>query len=351
MGHPFGELASRAPGHQTVELLEGFVVGLENRLVEVAAESVLGGHPARYLPIVFCGHTGLGKSHIALGLAAAWRASFPGRPAVCTTAVDFARQLADAIETKTLDGFGTRYRKAALLVMEDLDHLSEKPAAQEELAYTLDALADSRSFAVLTARAAPGQLASLLPRLRSRLAAGLTVPLAPPGPAARRVIVQRLAEAQGVALPESAAQALADEMAATVPALRGALLQFKLKAELDGRPLELATVVDYLSERARRKVPTIEQIAKATARHFSLKRSDLRSSSRARSVVAARGVAMHLARMLTTDSLEQIGRYFGGRDHTTVSHNCRKMEELLEREPIVRQAVFQLHQKLQTPEA
>lgn len=330
-------------------MLCGFVVGPENRLVEVAVESVLDGQPARYAPIVFCGPSGVGKSHLALGLAAAWKASFPRRPVVCTTAVDFARQLADAVETKTGDDFGTRYRQASLLVMEDLDHLAEKPAAQQELLHTLDALLDGGRRAVLTCRTAPGQQTSLSPRLRGRLAAGLTVPLAPPGPAARRTILEHLANARDIDLPKSAAQALAEGMPTAVPELRGAVLRLQMTAELAGRPIDVAMVNEHLAQRARLRAPTIDEIARATARHFSLKQSELRSSSRARAVVAARGVAMFLARTLTPCSLEQIGRYFGGRDHTTVSYGCRKTEELLESELAVRQAVLELREKLQNP--
>lgn len=327
-------------------MLSGFVVGPENRLVEVAIESVLDGRPSRYAPIVFLGPRGVGKSHLALGLAAAWKASFPRRPVVSTTAVDFARQLADAVETKTGDDFGTRYRQASLLVMEDLDHLAEKPAAQQELLHTLDALLDGGSRAVFTARTSPNQQMALSPRLRGRLAGGLTVPLSPPGPAARRTIVERLAGAANIELPEAAGRALADGMPAVVSDLRGALLRLQMAAELAGRPIDVAMVNEHLAQRAHQRAPTIDEIARAAARHFSLKRSQLRSSSRARAVVAARGVAMYLARTLTPCSLQEIGRYFGGRDHTTVSHGCRKTEELLESELAVRQAVFALREKL-----
>jgi chromosomal replication initiator protein len=349
MGHPSGGPANASSSSPATDLLRGFFVGPENRLIEVAVESVLDGRAARYSPIVFYGPSGVGKSHLAIGLATAWKASFPRRPVIFTTAIDFARQLADAMETKTVDDFGARYRQASLLVLEDVHHLRDKPAAEEELIHTLDALLDSGGKVVVTSRTAPHVLADFPPRLRSRLTAGLTVPVVAPGPAVRRTVLDRLAQAQGMDLAETVVRALAEQAVATVPELRGILAQLRMTAELEHRPVDLPMVNEQLAEQTRRKAPTIDQIAKAAARHFSLKLSDLRSSSRARAVVVARGVAMYLARTLTPSSLEQIGRYFGGRDHTTVSHGCRRTEKILQSEPAVRQAVLELRERLHDP--
>ena len=150
-------------------------------------------------------------------------------------------------------------------------------------------------------------------------------------------------------LPDPVARLLAERLAATVPELRGALSRLQMSAELDGGVIDQRRVGEYLAERAASRAPTLEQIAAAAARHFSLKVSQLRSASRARAVVAARSVAMYLARSLTANSLEQIGRYFGGRDHTTVSHGCRKIQESFQSEPAVRQAVLLLREKLERP--
>ena len=341
-----GGQPSLRPGSGKAEVVAGFVSGPENRLVEAAVASLLLGRRAHYAPVVFHGPSGVGKSHLALGLVVAWKASCPRQPFVYTTAVDFARELADAVETKTSDEFGTRYRQAALLVIEDIDHLAEKSVAQEELIYTLDAVRDAGHQAVLTARKTPSRQTALVPRLRSRLAAGLTVPVAAPGLAARRVVVNRMAGAMGLDLPETVAGALAERVAATVPVLRGVLTKLKLQAELHARAVDLAMLEEQLAERARRQTPTIEQIARATSRHFSLKLSELQSASRARAVVVARDVAMYLARSLTQQSLEKIGRYFGGRDHTTVSHGCRKMETTLKTDSVLRAVVCELRERL-----
>lgn len=319
-----------------------FVVGPENRLVETVVRSVLEDSKRKYRPLVVYGPTGTGKSHLARGLAAQWKNRFPSRTVVSTSAVDFSRELADAIETQDMQDFRARYRKARLLVFEDLGRLAGKRAAQEELIYTLDALLTAGRQVVLTAAAA--RLPELMPALQSRLIAGLTVPLVPPAPETRLVILQRLAKLREIELSEPVARVLAQGLSTTVPELLGALIQLETQARLQGIAIDAQAARIYLVRRNGLRQPGLRDLAAATARYFSLKLSELRSPSRRRAVVTARGVAMYLARQLSGKSLEQIGRYFGGRDHTTVMHGCRKTAELLKTDPTVTRAIQQLQE-------
>ncbi|NQT40994.1 MAG: ATP-binding protein [Planctomycetes bacterium] len=328
--------------------LETFVAGPENRLAYVAVRSVLDDSEDAYSPLVFYGPPGTGKSHLALGLATAWKARFRKRPAVCVTATDFARELADAIQTKTADDFGVRYRGLSLLVFEDLGHLAGKGAAQQELIFTLDALADIGGRVMLTASSPPSEVAGMMPGLRSRLAAGLAVPLVRPGREARLTILRRIAQSRGVALPDSVVELLADALRVTVPELVGALIELEFSAGMDHRAIDVPGVRRYLAKRNGAKGLSIHEIALSTARHFSLKLADLRSPSRRRAVVTARGVAIYLARNLTNQSLEEIGEYFAGRDHTTVSYGYRKTEERLETESEVRDAVLAIRKRFES---
>ena len=325
-----------------------FLAGPENRLVEVAVRSVMEEPETCYNPLVLYGPSGTGKSHIAQGLAAAWKAGKRRDRVVCATAVDFARELAEAIESQAVEEFRAKYRRANLLVLEDLGQLatrkSGKLSAQEEFVHTLDVLAADRRWVVVTASASPAELSELLPALQSRLAAGLTIPLALPGPAARRAILQQLAANKNVELPEPVARVLAEGLGGTAPELAGALMQL---AGLDGDPIDLDGAKQYLAARSRkRRQPSIHEIALATARHFSLRITELRSSVRRRALVSARGVAMYLARRFAGMSLQEIGGYFGGRDHSTVMHSFRKIEELSERDPTIHKAVERLHKEL-----
>ena len=167
-------------GQNARTALGQFVAGPENYLVEPAIENVLHRGVAAYNPLVLHGQSGTGKSHLARGLAAAWRKRFPEQAVVYTTAVDFARELADAIETQAVVDLRRRYRSAGLLVFEEAGRLADKPAAQAELIHTLDAILRKGGQVVVTASAPPTELRGLLPALQGRLSAGLAVPLSAP---------------------------------------------------------------------------------------------------------------------------------------------------------------------------
>ena len=327
-----------------------FLAGPENRLIEVAVRSVIDEPDASFNPLVLYGPSGSGKSHVAQGLAAVWKARNRRHRVVVTTAVDFARELAEAIESQAVEEFRAKYRTANLLVFEDLGQLATRKAgklsAQEEFIHTLDALLAGEQWAVVTASAAPAELPGLLPALQSRLAAGLTIPLALPGPAARRAILRQLAARRQVELPEPVAQLLAEGLTGPVPELAGALTTLAMADSCDADPIDLQSARRYLAQRTRRQQPNLHEIALATARHFSLRLSDLRSPVRRRALVIARGVAGYLARHFAGENLQEIGRYFGGRDHTTVMHSCRKIEEMCESDPTIHEAIELLHKEL-----
>ncbi len=327
-----------------------FLAGPENRLIEVAVRSITGQPDTSYNPLLLYGPSGSGKSHIAQGLATVWKARNRRHRVVLTTAVDFARELAEAIESQAVEEFRVKHRTANLLVVEDLGLLATgkagKLSTQEEFIHTLDAMSVTDGWVVVTASAAPAELPGLLPALQSRLAAGLTIPLAPPGPAARLAVLQQLAVLRKVELPEPVAKVLADGLTGTVPELAGALIHLAMGDPLGGEPIDLPSVRRYLAQRNRQQQPSLHKIALVTARHFSLRLADLRSPVRRRALVTARGVAVYLARHFTGASLQEIGRYFGGRDHTTIMHSCHKMEEICESDPTIHAAIEKLRKEL-----
>jgi chromosomal replication initiator protein len=328
-----------------------FLAGPENRLVDVAVRSVLEEPETGYNPLVLYGPSGTGKSHIARGLAAVWKARHHRDRVVCVTAVEFAQELAEAIESQAVEEFRTTYRTADLLVMEDLGQLaarkSEKLSAQEEFVHTLDALLTEGRWVVVTASAAPAELPGLLPALQSRLAAGLSIPLAPPGSKARRALLRQFAASKEIELPEPVVKVLAEGLGGTAPELAGALMQLASPDCFGDDPIDMESAREFLSQRnGKQHQPTMHKIALATARHFSLRLTDLRSSTRRRSLVSARGVAVYLARHFAGMSFQEIGCYFGGRDHSTVMHSCHKTEELSESDPTIHKAIKRLHKEL-----
>jgi chromosomal replication initiator protein len=343
-GQPLtGDLLPR-DGHRGPTTLE-FFAGPENSLIEPAVAGVLGRQPTPYNPLVLYGPSGTGKSHLARGLAATWKLNFPQSRVAYTTAVDFAREMADAFDTHAVEDFRAHYRGVSLAVFEDVGELVAKPAVQEELMRTLDAVIQRGGQVVVTASSAPQEIADFPPALQSRLSAGLCVPLVLPGPDTRLAILQRWSNLCEVAMADSILKLLAEGLAGTVPELLGAMLQLEVPAREEGRPIDAHQVRDFLSQRDSALRPKLRDIAALTARHFTLRLRDLRGPSRRRPVVTARDVAIYLCRQLTRVSLSRIGEYFGGRDHTTVLHACRKTEELLQTDPAIRQAIDRLRGK------
>jgi chromosomal replication initiator protein len=329
--------------------LSEFIVGSENRLVESAVQAILAGPPEVFNPLYVYGVPGAGKSHLLRGLAAAWKGLQRGT-ALYVAADDFARQLGDAQDTNGLGEFRQKYRGASLLAIDDVGRLAGKLTAQEELAATLDAALPLGNRVLVSGATSALQLPGFSPRLIGRLISGLSLPLVLPAAATRLVLLREFAAQRGLNFPEGALRLLAQRLEGSAWELAGAVLQLDTAARLDGQTLTVEQTQRYLQQRDMPRLPGVKEIAAATARHFALRLAELRSPCRRQAVVRARGVAMYLARHLTPESLEQIGRFFGGRDHTTVLHGCRKTEDLLKSEPAIHQAVLQLRQQLQTRE-
>jgi chromosomal replication initiator protein len=335
-----------------------FFFGPENRAVQFVLETLLddehvdlepneqGPSGRRFSPLVLIGPSGVGKTHLARVFAEAWATRRGAEEVVVASCSDFAAQLADAIRRDAVFEFRRRHRTARLLVLDGLGHLKTKRAAQQELLSILDALADLGSVVVVTSTEAPVAMRALLPSLASRLSGGLVLPVAPPGEEARLRILLRLAQDGNIALPIEAARALAGALSGTAPELRAALLELHLKRQTAGVPLDARLVRDHWTSRGGVAPTSIDRIAALTARSFSLRPAQLRGASRKRSIALARGIAMYLARKMTGGSLEQIGRYFGGRDHTTVLYNCRKIEKSLEGDVATRTEVDRLRRLL-----
>ena len=340
---PIREGTISAAERDVVVSLGNFIVGPENRMVETAVSSVVAGAPNGYNPLVIHGPSGTGKSHVVASLAATCRTARQRQRVVQTSAADFARELAEAVDTQAIDEFRSRHRGADLLIVEDLDRLiarrSEKLNTQEELNNTLDVMLAERRWLVFTTSAPPTDIQGILPRLQSRLTGGLCIPLSPPGPEARFAILRQFAESRDIALPNPAARALADRIDGAAPMLAKAVCELDVVARQTGRKIDIEVVNKYLNRRNKENRLELHDIARATALHFRVKMSDMRGPKRRRALVIARGVAMYCARQLIKTSYDEIGRYFGGRDHTTVLHACRKTEKAVGVEPMIREAL------------
>jgi chromosomal replication initiator protein len=313
-----------------------FIAGPENGLAAVAFQTLLEEEQTRYNPLVIYGPSGTGKTHLARGLVAHFATS---RRANYIASADFANELTDAINANATPQFRARYRDVELLVLDDLTQLATRKIAQQELIRTLDAVIEGGGQIVVTSRSPTEKIPGLPAALRSRLSAGLALPLLPPGAEVRLELLNRFAALRRVELPKPAAKALADGLSVSAPELLGALIELQIEAKVTGQPIDLSAVRRFLAGRQLRLRPSVRTIAASSAKYFGLKMRELTSPSRRRAVVQARSIAVFLARQLTAKSLEQLGVFFGGRDHTTVLHSVRSIEARLRNDPTTRRAV------------
>lgn len=346
LGLTFGN--SQTAGQQQIGVaafLPEFIADPENALLAaVVNPSEILTH--QFSPLVFTGPAGVGKTFLTLGLVSRWSLENPDTEVVTCTGADFARGLSEAIDTDSIDDFRTRFRKSDILVLDDITELFQKEAAQAELARTIDHLHAEERMVIVTSRVPPRRLNRFSPHLISRLSQGLVLPLKPPGPAARREIVMRLAECHATQLSDDAATLLVRRGPASVVALNGLFLKIRTAQNGKSKPLDSNFIRSLLDESFAKSTPSISLVTKLVAKRFHLKVADLRSSSRRQQIVRARGAAMFLARTHTGLSLERVGEYFGKRDHTTVLHACRQTEERLTSEPELRDALADITNQL-----
>jgi len=265
---------------------------------------------------------------------------------VLSTWHDFNQSFAAAVCSDKLVEFRANHRTVQLLVIEDFFAPRLESAVEREFLHTLDALQTTAAVTVVTSRFSLGQMAHLSPSLKSRLSGGLALSLVPPGRVSRQEILRQLAAARGWTLDEQSCTILANGLTGTVPQIATALLNLEpmLRA---ASPHQQPEITRRFTRRFTQHGPTHQrastrQILNTTAKHFSLKPSDLKSSSRKRTVVLARGVAIFLARKTTAASFQQIGRYLSGRDHSTVLYNYHKIERLLTTDAALRATVAQI---------
>jgi chromosomal replication initiator protein len=284
----------------------------------------------------------VGKSHLTQGLAHRWRQAHQQSKVLAVTGADFARDYALAVQSDTVADHRARIAQASLFLLDGMEELAKKPGAQQELIHTLDAALVEGVQVIVASREPLSPGGPFLPGLASRLSRGLVVPLSPPGLAARRAILKKLLAGLSCSVSADGVELLAAELPGTATELRHALLQLCAATAREGSSVDTSAVRQYLDERAAQRRATVPKIAATVARRFRIKAADLQGKTRRREVVQARGVAMLLARRLTGASYQTVGRHFGGRDHSTVMHACRRIAQQLKSDPALQQTVEEL---------
>ena len=322
-----------------------FFAGEENRLLLAVLEYWLT-QPESYNPLLLVGQTGVGKTLFAELLTNMWRVEHRDSQVVCLPGSDFARAYAEAVQADATDDFRARFERADLLVIDNLEQLAEKPAAQQELCLIVDELLSRGARLIAIAQVRAGAERMLIPTLASRLSSGLVLPVNAPDMAARREILLTSARKHEITFTEEALELLADKLACAPPALTHAVAQLAAEAEPKKGPIEAAVVIEFVARELALRCPSLAKITIAVSRRFSLKSAELRGPGRRRVLVQARGLAMLLARQLANVSYQKIGEHFGNRDHSTVMHACRQTEALLLVDTTTRHAFEELRGKL-----
>jgi len=331
-------------------MFDQFVVGKPNEFAYAAARRVAeASKRPPFNPLFLYGGVGLGKTHLMHSIAWHIRTSDPKRSVMYLSAEKFMYRFIRALREQTTVDFKEQFRSVDVLMIDDVQFIAGKDATQEEFFHTFNALVDEGRQIVISADKSPSDLTGMEERLVSRLNCGLVADIHATTYELRLGILQSKGQQLGVEVPSKVLEFLAHKITANVRELEGALNRVVAHSQLVGRDISLEATQDVLHDllRANDRRVTIEEIQKQVASHFNIRTSDMHSARRARSVARPRQVAMYLAKQLTTRSLPEIGRKFGGRDHTTVMHAVKKVDELREHDSTFAEDVELLRRMLE----
>ena len=313
-----------------------FVVGKPNELAHAAARRVAEGGPVTFNPLFLYGGVGLGKTHLMHAIAHELQARRPDLRVLYLSAEQFMYRFVQALRERQVMDFKELFRSVDVLMVDDVQFIAGKDSTQEEFFHTFNALVDQNRQIVISADRAPGEIKGLEERIASRLQCGLIVDLHPTDYELRLGILQQKAEFYrgqypGLKIAPGVLEFLAHRITSNVRVLEGALTRLFAFASLVGREITLDLAQDCLADilRASDRKVTIEEIQRKVAEHYNIRLSDMIGPKRLRAVARPRQVAMYLSKQLTSRSLPEIGRRFGGRDHTTIMHGVKKIEELM----------------------
>ncbi|KPH57019.1 chromosomal replication initiation protein [Pseudoalteromonas porphyrae] len=309
---------------------DSFVEGKSNQLAKAAATQVADNPGAAFNPVFIYGGTGLGKTHLLHAVGNGILANKPDAKIVYMHSERFVQDMVKALQNNAIEEFKRYYRSVDALMIDDIQFFANKERSQEEFFHTFNALLEGNQQIILTSDRYPKEIEGVEDRLKSRFGWGLTIAIEPPELETRVAILMKKAQQSKINLPHEVAFFIAKKLRSNVRELEGALNRVIANANFTGRPISIDFVKEALRDllALQDKLVTIDNIQRTVAEYYRIRISDLLSKRRSRSIARPRQVAMALSKELTNHSLPEIGDAFGGRDHTTVLHACRKIKSL-----------------------
>jgi len=314
---------------------DNFIVGKPNELAHAAAKRVAEGGPVTFNPLFLYGGVGLGKTHLMHAIAHELRQGRPDLNVLYLSAEQFMYRFVQALRDRKMMDFKEIFRSVDVLMVDDVQFIAGKDSTQEEFFHTFNALVDQNKQIIISGDRAPGEIKDMEERVKSRLQCGLVVDLHPTDYELRLGILQSKVEQQrknypGLVIQDGVLEFLSHRISTNVRVLEGALTRLCAFASLVGRDISMELTQDCLSDvlRASERKITVEEIQRKVSDHYNIRLSDMIGPKRLRSYARPRQVAMYLCKKMTSRSLPEIGRRFGGRDHTTVMHGVKRIEEL-----------------------
>ncbi|MFC3203281.1 chromosomal replication initiator protein DnaA [Alteromonas oceani] len=311
---------------------DNFVEGKSNQLARAAASQVANNPGGSYNPLFIYGGTGLGKTHLLHAVGNGILNTKQDAKIIYMHSERFVQDMVKALQNNAIEDFKRFYRSVDALLIDDIQFFANKERSQEEFFHTFNALLEGNQQIILTSDRYPKEIDGVEDRLKSRFGWGLTIAIEPPELETRVAILMRKAAENNIQLPNEVAFFIAKRLRSNVRELEGALNRVIANANFTGRPITIDFVREALRDllALQEKLVTVDNIQKTVADYYKIKVSDILSKRRSRSVARPRQVAMALSKELTNHSLPELGNLFGGRDHTTVLHACRKIEQLKE---------------------
>jgi len=327
---------------------ENFVIGPSNRFACAASLAVAESPSKAYNPLLIYGRVGLGKTHLIQSITHKIKALHPKLKIQFMTSELFTNELIDAIRHRSTDQFRRKYREIDVLLIDDIHFIAGKESTQEEFFHTFNYLHNNRKQIIITSDRPPREIAKLEERLSSRFAWGLITDIQPPNFETRVAILKKKIEHEPVSVPDDVMIFIAEEIKTNIRELEGALIRVVAYSLMEEKPVTLEMAKAILKDMVKETMQTIsmEMVQKSVAGYYKISLAELRNRSRTKNIVLPRQIAMYLARRLTNLSLPEIGNAFGGKDHTTVMHACKKIERELQQQVDIKDTVEQLSTSL-----